>query len=81
MINGYITEIEGSGLTHDAEVVCPGPEFPVASQELTEVLLTVPEEVLDPRLSLRKRQQRVHDSSPERAVITWHVRYIMKNNL
>ena len=43
-----ITEKKGSSLTHDAKVVCPGPEPPVSRHELSEVFLAVPEEVLDP---------------------------------
>ena len=43
-----ITEEKGSGLTHDSEVVCPGPQSPVSRHELPEVFLAVPEEVLDP---------------------------------
>ena len=43
-----VTEIEGGGLTHDTEVVSPGPQPPMSRHELQEVLLAILEKVLDP---------------------------------
>ena len=43
-----VTEIEGGGLTHDTEVVGPGPQSPMSRHELLEVLLAILKKVLNP---------------------------------
>ena len=76
-----VTEVEGGGLTHDAEVVCPGSQSPVSRHELPEVLLAVPEEVFYPDRGLGQIHERVDHSFAERSVISRDVRDVMKDNL
>ena len=76
-----LTKIKSCCLTENSQIVCPCSQSSVTSYKLPEILVTVVEEVLDPKWCLGQVQQRFGDFITYISMISGFVRYLHQSYL